>query len=87
MSWGIDFTTRARSDLVGLDPNKHEAIIDSLIGWSDQGPPCEHGRTLMEITVFEEVVADRYLLAYTVDHDRQRFVVMWVREKPGQREL
>jgi hypothetical protein len=85
VTWGIDFTTRARSDLVGMDPDEHEAIIDSLMAWTADGPPREHGRTLIGITFFEETVAVRYLLAYTVDEDQQRFVVMWLREKPGLR--
>jgi hypothetical protein len=70
---GIDFTTRARSDLVGLDSGEHEVIIDSLVAWSDDGPPREHGRTPMQMTLHEEVVADRYLLAYTIDQERRRF--------------
>ena len=85
MTWGVDFTTRARSDLVGMDSGEHEAVIDSLVVWADEGPPRKQGRTLIGITFFEETVADRYLLAYTVDDQRQRFVVMWVREKPGFR--
>jgi hypothetical protein len=83
VTWGVDFTSRARSDLVGLHPDEHEAIIDSLVAWSNEGPPHDHGRTLIGITFFEATVADRYLLAYTIDEVRQRFVVMWVREKPG----
>jgi hypothetical protein len=85
VTWGIDCTTRARSDLVGLDPADHEAIIDSLMACSDDGPPREHGRILNQITFYEEVVADRYLLAYTADEGRARLVVMWPREKPGLR--
>ena len=68
-----------------MDSGEHEAIISSLVEWADEGPPREQGRTLIGITFFEETVADRYLLAYTVDDQRQRFVVMWVREKPGLR--
>jgi len=30
----------------------------------------EYGRTLIGITFFEATVADRYLLAYTMDEDR-----------------
>jgi hypothetical protein len=83
VTWGIDFTTRARSDLVGLGPHEHEAIIDSPVSWSKDGPPRANDRTMIGITFYETTVAKRYLLAYTVDDDRQRFVLMWVREKPG----
>jgi hypothetical protein len=74
VTWGVDFTTRARSDLVGLDPEEHEIIIDALLAWSDAGPPRGNDRTMIGITFYEATVAQRYLLAYTVDDVRQRFV-------------
>ena len=72
-------------DLVGLDPDEHEAIIDSLVAWSNDGPPRVHARTLLQVTFYEEPVARHYLIAYTIHEDRQRFVVMWLRQQPGLR--
>jgi hypothetical protein len=40
---------------------------------------------MIGITFYEATIAQHYLLAYTVDGDRQRFVVLWVCEKPGLR--
>ena len=34
MTWGVDFTTTARSDLVGLDSDVMTTIIDALVEWS-----------------------------------------------------
>jgi hypothetical protein len=42
---------------------------------------------MLEITFHEATIADRLLLAYAVDDSRQRFVVLWIREKPGAKRL
>lgn len=83
MTWEVDFTRRARSDLVGLDAEVHEALIDSLILWTADGPARENARTIIEITFYEATVAGRYLAAYVVDEERQRFAILWLRRKPG----
>jgi hypothetical protein len=38
VTWGVDFTTTARSDLVGLDSEVVTTIIDTLVEWSELGP-------------------------------------------------
>jgi hypothetical protein len=83
VTWGVDFTTQARTDLVGLEPDVNETLIDILIAWMEDGPPRENGRVMLGIEFFEAVVAERYLVAYSVDDARQRFVVLWLRGRPG----
>jgi hypothetical protein len=83
VTWGVDFTTRARSDLVGLQAEVNEAIIDLLVVWIEVGPPREAGRAIIGVEFHEVTVSDRYLMAYSVDEDRARFVVLWIRPKPG----
>ena len=83
MTWGVDFTTTARSDLVGLDSDVTSSIIDTPVEWSEIGPPRDNQREVAGITFYESAVADGYLLAYTIDDSRQRFVLLWLREKPG----
>lgn len=38
---------------------------------------------MLDIDFYEAVVADRYLLAYVLDDERRRFVLLWLRVKPG----
>jgi hypothetical protein len=83
VTWGVDFTTQARTDLVGLEPEVNETLIDLLITWMQDEPPRENGRVMLGIEFFEAVVAERYLVAYSVDDVRQRFVVLWLRSRPG----
>lgn len=83
MTWDVDFTTEVRADLVGLESVVSEALTDALVGWLDHGPPCQGERTLAGMTFYEEVIADRYVLGYAVDAGRQRFVLLWLRAKPG----
>jgi hypothetical protein len=83
--WGIDFTTQAREDLVGLDPDVMEAITDTLISWLAGGPPRENERVLAGIRFYEASVADQVLLGYTIKQEPPAFAVLWVRAKPGLR--
>lgn len=62
MSWGVDFTTNARADFVGLDPMVSEAVTDVLVAWARDGPPLATGRELRGIVFYESTVAERYLL-------------------------
>ena len=50
-----------------------------------EGPPREGGRTVMDIPFYEVPVADDYLLAYSVDDERRRVAVLWIRACPGGR--
>jgi hypothetical protein len=83
VTWGVDFTTTARSDLVGLDSDVTSAIIDTLVDWSDIGPPRNNQREIAGITFYESAIADRYLVAFTIDDSRGRFALLWFRERPG----
>jgi hypothetical protein len=83
VTWGVDFTTTARTDLVGLDPDVTTTIIDTLIEWSEMGPPRSSRREIAGITFYESVLAEDYLLAYTIDESRRRFALLWLRERPG----
>ncbi len=85
MTWGIDLTSIARSELVGLDPDVNDAVADLLMSWLAEGPPREGGRTVMDIPFYEVPVADDYLLAYSVDDERRRVAVLWIRARPGGR--
>ncbi len=84
MTWGIDLTSIARSELVGLDPDVNDAVADLLMSWLAEGPPREGGRTVMDIPFYEVPVADDYLLAYSVDDERRRVAVLWIRARPGR---
>lgn len=83
MAWHVDFTSGVRADLVGLEPDATEALTDVLVTWLADGPPRTTLRTIRGIGFYEAVVAERYLLAYAVDDDRQRFVLLWLRHRPG----
>lgn len=83
MSWGVDFTTNARADLVGLDPAVSEAVTDVLVAWARDGPPLASRRELGGIVFYESTVAERYLLGYAVREYPQAFVVLWLRRQPG----
>jgi hypothetical protein len=85
VTWGIDLTSIARSELVGLGPDVNDAVADLLLSWLAEGPPRSGGRTVMEIRFYEAAVADDYLLAYAVDDERRRVAVLWIRARPGMR--
>ena len=38
---------------------------------------------MIDITFHEATILTRYLVAYVVDEERQRFVILWLRRKPG----
>jgi mRNA-degrading endonuclease RelE of RelBE toxin-antitoxin system len=84
VAWHVDFTSGVRADLVGLEPDATEAVTDTLVTWLGNGPPRENRRVIRGIDFYETVVAERYLLAYVVDDDRQRFVVLWLRHRPSE---
>ncbi len=83
MPWHVDFTSGVRVDLVGLESEASEALTNTLVTWLEEGPPRQNKRTMLDIDFYEAVVADRYLLAYVLDDERQRFVLLWLRVKPG----
>jgi len=83
VTWAVDFTTNARTDLVGLDPEVSEVITDVLVAWAQNGPPLGNRRELGGMVFYESTVAERYLLGYSVRADQQAFVVLWLRRKPG----
>jgi hypothetical protein len=83
VSWDVDVTSAYRSDLVGLESDANEAIADAILGWLNQGPPRRNPRRMAGTVFYEEVIADRYLAAYTIDDVRQRFLMMWLRNRPG----
>ena len=85
MTWGIDLTSIARSELVGLEPGITDAVADVLMSWLTEGPPRDGGRTVMDIPFYEAPVGDDYLLAYTVDEERRRVAVLWIRARPRRR--
>jgi hypothetical protein len=72
-----------RADLVGIDRDADEAINDLIMQWTTDGPSRDNGRTMVGIEFYEAIIAGRYLLAYVIDDERQRFVLMWLRGKPG----
>jgi hypothetical protein len=83
VTWGVDFTTTARSDLVGLDSDVMTTIIDTLVEWSEVGPPRSNRREVAGIVFFESSIGEKYLTAYTIDESRRRFLLLWMRERPG----
>ena len=83
MSWDVDFSSRIEADLVGLDESVSGALDDLVAGWLDHGPPLQGERTLGGLTFYEEVVAGRFVLAYVVDEERSRFMLLWLRARPG----
>jgi len=39
VTWGIDLTSIARSELVGLDPDVNDAVADLLMSWLARDRP------------------------------------------------
>ena len=72
MTWDLDFTTRFRADVVGLEPEIDELVMGVLLRWMDAGPPRGNARTMLGIEFYQAPVADRYLMAYSIDDVRQR---------------
>ena len=83
MTWGVDFTSQARADLVGLDVDASDALTELLVGWMATGPPQENGRQLAGVLFYEATLVGRYLLGYSIKDDPPAFVVLWLRRKPG----
>lgn len=83
MNWGVDFTSTVRSDLVGLDPDVNATIIDTLVPWSEGGPPRSNSREIAGVVFYESDIAEQYLIAYIIDDSRHRFALLWLRERPG----
>ena len=84
MNWGIDFTTQAQEDLVGLDGELADSITETLVAWLADGPPRQNERTVAGIRFYESVIADRVLVGYTVKADPPTFALLWVRTRPGR---
>jgi len=82
VTWDIDFTTRFRADVVGLEAGTDGLIMADLVGWMGTGPPRDNRRTMLGVEFYEAPVTDRYLVAYSIDDVRQRFVVLWLRQQP-----
>jgi hypothetical protein len=83
VTWGIDYTTQARADLVGLDADVTEAITDALVSWLAEGLPRRNERVLAGIRFYEATVADRVIVGYTVKDEPPAFALLWIRTKPG----
>jgi hypothetical protein len=86
VSWHADFANEFRIDLIGIERVAHDEAMDLVVQWQSSGPPRENERNLGGISLFEEVVAGRYLMAYIIDESRGRFMILWLREKPGGRQ-
>lgn len=86
MTWGIDFTSRVRADLVGLEEQTSEVLTDTLMAWVEHGPPRENRRELGGIEFFEASIAQRYLLGYIVREEPPGVLLLWLRRRPGLTE-
>ena len=82
MTWDIDFTTRFRADVVGVEAETDGLIMADLLEWMSTGPPRDNPRRMLGVEFYEAPVADRYLVAYSIDDLRHRFIVLWLREQP-----
>ena len=83
MTWGIDFTSRVRADVVGLEERDSEELTDTLMVWVENGPPRENRRQLGGVEFFEATIAQRYLLGYIVREDPPGVLLLWLRRRPG----
>lgn len=86
MTWGIDFTSQVRADLVGLEEEASEELTDVLMAWVEDGPPRENRRHLGGFEFFEATVAQRNLLGYMVREDPPGVLLLWLRRRPGLQE-
>jgi hypothetical protein len=82
VTWGIDLTSRARSDLVGLDREVREEIDDLLMACAEVGPPHENGRLIAGVLVYECVIAGRFLLGCVVNEGPPSLALRWLRRRP-----
>jgi len=83
VTWGIDFTSRVRADVVGLEERDSEELTDALMVWVENGPPRENRRQLGGVEFFEATIAQRYLLGYIVREDPPGVLLLWLRRRPG----
>jgi hypothetical protein len=83
VTWGIDFISRVRTDLVGLEEQTSEALTDTLMAWVENRPPRENRRQLGGVEFFETTIAQRYLLGYVVREDPPGVLLLWLRRRPG----
>ena len=84
MSWHLEYSSGVQVDLIGLDIDTSEALTSTLVTWLADGPPRENSRTLLGINFYEAVVAEHCLLAYVVDDERRRFMLLWLRHRPSR---
>jgi hypothetical protein len=80
VTWGVDFTTTARS----LDSEVVTTIIDTLVEGSELGPPHSNQREIAGITFYESVIAERFLIAFTIDDSRRRFASCGCERDPAR---
>jgi hypothetical protein len=80
VTWDFDLTSVAESDFVGLDSVVHQAAMDAIAKWSMEGPPLVGERNVGGMTVYEEVIAERYSMAYVASVERRHFAILWLRE-------
>jgi hypothetical protein len=83
VTWGIDFTSRVRADLVGLEEPVSQVLTDTLKAWVESGPLRENRRELGGIEFFEVSIAERYLLGYIVREEPPSVLLLWLRSRPG----
>lgn len=83
MTWGIDFTSQIRADLVGLEAEVVDLLTDTLVEWVQDGPPREKTRELAGMTFYEATIAERYLLGYMIKDDPLAVALLWLRRKPA----
>lgn len=83
MTWGIDFTSQIRADLVGLEAEVVDLLTDTLVEWVQDGPPRENTRELAGMTFYEVTIAERYLLGYMIKDDPVAVALLWLRRKPA----
>lgn len=83
MTWGIDFTSQIRADLVGLEADFVDLLTDTLVEWVQNGPPRENTRELAGMIFYEATIAERYLLGYMIKDDPPAVALLWLRRKPG----
>ncbi len=54
MTWGIDYTARMKSDLVGIKPEVNDALTELIANWKRDGPTCSGSRAFGSMKIFEE---------------------------------
>ncbi len=85
MTWTADYTRRIDEELIGIDPEIREAVTDLVKLWTETGPSRTNRHDVAEMELFETPVGARHLMGYIIDDERQRFALLWLREKPLRR--